>query len=78
MYIHTEEREAGDQHCRKRAGDLAQWQVEYESWCPGSQEAQPFSVGHQAQPGKGEDGCALLCTGVALPQVLGAVLGATI
>lgn len=51
---------------------------EYESLCPGNQEAQPFSVGHQAQPGKGEDGRTLLCTGVASSQELGAVLGATI
>ncbi|KAJ7416740.1 hypothetical protein WISP_69115 [Willisornis vidua] len=49
--------------------------------CPGSQEGQPCSEGHQTnqcQPDEGGDCPTLLRTGVASPHVLRTVLDATI
>ena len=62
-------------------GVLVDGKLNFNQQCPGSQEGQACPGMHQAQhrqPGKGGDCPALLCTGAASPQVLGAVLGTTI
>ncbi|KAJ7415323.1 rna-directed dna polymerase from mobile element jockey-like [Willisornis vidua] len=62
-------------------GVLVDGQMNISQQCPGSQEGQPCSGGHQAQHRQtveGGDCPALLCTGAASPWILCAVLGTTI
>ncbi|RMC21289.1 hypothetical protein DUI87_02150 [Hirundo rustica rustica] len=59
---------------RDLGGVLVDGKLNISQQCPGSQEGQPCSGVHQAkhrQPVKGGDCPALLCAGVASPQVLG-------